>query len=457
MTNRNLSVLVLAAAGLTLCTVLLYSGSQHPPTSFQAGMPLIQGLDPDKVHSIYIRKGKDTVTLRREGEGFVVEERGGYPADTKEINELIIKCLDVTCAEKVTDRAENHAALGVAEESEDAVSVTFRGKDGTPLIGFIKGKSASRGLGVYVRLIGDDTVYASEKYLYLSASPVDYINRDLVAVKKDDISRVAVQTTKGTTVIARGDDGSVAIQDVPEGKRPNGTEYERTFEALTNLDLVDVAPASDRKPAWDATYTCTLKSGLAYTVQSAKEDDKYYARLSATAPKVKEVTITRTESEEELKKKEEKILASETAQKFTARHRDWVYEISSWTAEKLRKTPDELLEDIPAAEEPKEIAASHILISYKGAERSEATRTKEEARALAEEVLAKARAEGADFAALAREYSDGPTAEKGGDLGTFGRGKMAQAFEEAAFKLKVGEISDVVETPFGFHIIKRTK
>jgi parvulin-like peptidyl-prolyl isomerase len=104
-------------------------------------------------------------------------------------------------------------------------------------------------------------------------------------------------------------------------------------------------------------------------------------------------------------------------------------------------------------------AASHVLIQYKGSTRADPkiTRTKEEAKKLATEVMAKAK-KGQDFAELARKYSDEPGAkDRAGSLGKFTRQTMVKAFSDATFALKPGEISDVVETQFGFHVIKRTE
>ncbi|MFI2742989.1 peptidylprolyl isomerase [Zhouia sp. PK063] len=103
------------------------------------------------------------------------------------------------------------------------------------------------------------------------------------------------------------------------------------------------------------------------------------------------------------------------------------------------------------------VKSSHILIAFKGATRAGAdvTRTKEEAQAKANEVLAEAKKSGADFAALAKEYSDGPSAATGGDLGFQQEGAMVPKFNDFIFSHKVGEIG-IVETSFGYHIVKIT-
>lgn len=99
------------------------------------------------------------------------------------------------------------------------------------------------------------------------------------------------------------------------------------------------------------------------------------------------------------------------------------------------------------------IRASHILC---GIDAKASAEEKKKAREKAER-LRKELANGADFATLARENSTCPSSKQGGDLGFFGRGQMVPPFEQAAFALKPGEISDVVETQFGYHIIKQTE
>ena len=117
------------------------------------------------------------------------------------------------------------------------------------------------------------------------------------------------------------------------------------------------------------------------------------------------------------------------------------------------------LEQERLATEPKEIGARHILVMHADSQRKpdEVTRTREQAFKRAQQCLQKLRA-GEDFIKLVEAYSDEPGAvERGGDLGMFKRDVMVKDFADAAFALKVGEVSEVVETGFGYHIIKRTR
>lgn len=97
------------------------------------------------------------------------------------------------------------------------------------------------------------------------------------------------------------------------------------------------------------------------------------------------------------------------------------------------------------------VKASHILIPIDGKFADEAAAKKE-----AQRLRKLAAKPGADFEALARAHSTGPSSAKGGDIGIFTHDRMAEEFSDVAFKLKVGQVSKVVKTKFGFHIIKLT-
>lgn len=99
--------------------------------------------------------------------------------------------------------------------------------------------------------------------------------------------------------------------------------------------------------------------------------------------------------------------------------------------------------------EPEERHARHILLKADDNSSSESHASQ---LAKAEEVLKKAKG-GEDFASLAKTYSEGPTKDNGGDLGSFTRGQMVKPFDDAVFSMKEGEVSEVVKTSFGYHVI----
>lgn len=102
-------------------------------------------------------------------------------------------------------------------------------------------------------------------------------------------------------------------------------------------------------------------------------------------------------------------------------------------------------------DKPEMVQARHILISF---EQTDDDAAKLDKKSTAEKLLKQLKEEGADFAELAKANSGCPSKMSGGDLGEFGRGQMVPEFEKAAFEMRAGEISDVVETQFGYHIIQ---
>jgi NIMA-interacting peptidyl-prolyl cis-trans isomerase 1 len=127
------------------------------------------------------------------------------------------------------------------------------------------------------------------------------------------------------------------------------------------------------------------------------------------------------------------------------------------TSEATAPKPAEIAQ--APADKPEWITAQHILVAFKGAKNAPASvkRSKAEAKQRAEEAAMKAK-RGDDFIALVKEYSDdSATLDRLGSVGKFKPDGMVKPFSDAAFALKVDATSDPVETPYGFHVIKRNQ
>lgn len=108
-------------------------------------------------------------------------------------------------------------------------------------------------------------------------------------------------------------------------------------------------------------------------------------------------------------------------------------------------------QNIEKFKKPESVKASHILLKCDKADTAGCKKAEEKIKDLRKKIVA-----GGDFAAIAKANSDCPSKEQGGDLGEFGRGQMVKPFEDAAFAMKQGDLSQPVKTDFGWHIIKVT-
>lgn len=151
-------------------------------------------------------------------------------------------------------------------------------------------------------------------------------------------------------------------------------------------------------------------------------------------------------SEEEMKAEIEKSMALKKLQDILKVEFTETTVVTDKDAEKFYAENQDMFK------QPEQVKASHILVSV---DENADEATKKEAHEKIESV-GKQIKDGGDFAELAKTNSSCPSSANGGDLGFFGKGQMVKPFEDAAFSMNVGDVSDVVETKFGYHIIKLT-
>jgi hypothetical protein len=356
MSNKNLGILAVVAAIMVVWAVVQSRLADRSTGELSGPSYLIQGLDTAQIDSIVVGYGDDAVTIQRRDQQFRVTDKAGYPADPTRINDLITKCLDIRTLESYTSSPRNHEDLDVTEERAQNV-VRFLRADGSILTGVIVGKALEGGQGTYVRLATHDNVYLAESVPYIRTAAIDYVNQEIVSVERSDVNSVRVTTPDGFYTLTAAETGDgVVMANRPDGKVLKDSDARSVLGALSSLRFDDVnTPSALGDLSFDYLYICRLDDSTEYRLKIARSDGETYLTCEAEFTDKTPITMKpgQVESPEELKKKEAKLQAQERAQRFTLRHRGWVYQIPEWKADYLTKRQAELLEDAagPAAPE----------------------------------------------------------------------------------------------------------
>jgi hypothetical protein len=353
MTDKKLAVL----GGIAVLMVILAVITSNVPEKKGGDVAkltyLVQGVNTDNIASIEVKSGDDIVTLKRKGGKFVVDQKNDYPALSSKVNTLISDVLDIRTIEMFTENAVNHPDLGVTEESA-AYVVRFFKPDGSEITGVVIGRNKEQGQGLFVRLTSDDRVYVTLNRLNLSIKPVGYVDQSLISVAGSDIQWVKSSGDGEKYGLKKDDDGNIVLNVMPETKRLKTGQAFGVFNALTSLRFDDVVKEGVKKLTFDKKYICRLKGSTQYTLEIAADEDKTFVKCTAEFTDKSKITIERggNETEEELKAKEDKLLARDAAREFTKKHAGWVYEISSQSADNLTKPAVDLYQDKDAEELP---------------------------------------------------------------------------------------------------------
>ncbi|HSW00423.1 MAG TPA: DUF4340 domain-containing protein [Sedimentisphaerales bacterium] len=363
MSNQKLGILAVVAAAMVFLAVLTARTSVGNRGKLSGPAYLIQGLDTAMIDSLSVGQGTEQVKIRRQGGQFVVADIN-YPADAKQINDLITKALDIKTVDRYTSDVANHEELEVGQEKSKGFIKFFKA-DSSLLAGIVIGKTRED-QGTYVREASSNDVYLTNDSPWIRTRALDYVNQEIASVKREDVNMVTVTTPQGSYVLRAeksGGDG-VLMDGVPADKKLKETDVKSVFTALQGLRFDDVnTPARMEGLTFDHKYVARMDDSTEYTLELAPKGDKTYlkARAVYTSPAKVAIDPSKQDSPEELKKKEAILMAQEAAQRFTLRHKNWIYEIPEWKSKHLLMSQADLLESKDKPAEVKEESASTLV------------------------------------------------------------------------------------------------
>ena len=335
MQKQGLILLAAATLALVVLAVVAIATGDRGVSRAAPGEPALPGLAAElgDVTSVGIRRSALTLTFVREGDSWLVAEKGNYPAAAGKVRQIVLAMADLTLVEPKTQKADFYQRLEVDEPGTGkSTLVTLKDKSGTPLAELIIGKRRYDRLGagndgVYVRKPGDSQAWLARGSLEFSEQLSSWLDRRILDIPQKRIAKVSLTQPDGTRlVITRAaPDAMFTVEDAPaDAKFKSETTTGEPALALETLDLDDVKPQAELPvPDKDVvTGSFTTFDGLTVEVRVLDRDNTHWLALSAAGSGASEAE----------------------AKEIDAKTGSWTYAIPSYKATQLKMKLSDLLE-----------------------------------------------------------------------------------------------------------------
>ena len=339
--NQKLTVAALALLVLSAAT---YWYDQRSADGFQRGQRLLQNLNPDEIAQIALAKGGESLTLTRQGDGYIVEEKHGYRARNDAINRAVRDLLEIGLEREVGDSADLASELGLEPLGEESTEITLSNDSGQEMVRLRVGGENESGDAAYVqRQDGDDrTIYLTDSRLTINTGAKDYLQREIVDHPSSDVRRIEGPDF----TLARGEDGGSLELERPAGRELKSSESSKLSSFLNRLRFEEVFLADDQQVAslpFAQALRIDLDDESGYIVSYAGADERHFVKLTGYF-NVTQIELDQEDQDDELRDKADVLRRADEIQQFNAYHGSWVYELADFDGDKLALRAADLTE-----------------------------------------------------------------------------------------------------------------
>lgn len=340
-TNR---ILMVVAAAMFLLSFLSYRESVLQAERFERGQKLLPNLNPDEISQIVMAKDGVVTELERQGDRFVVQSEDGYPASNDTVNRFLKDVLGLGLEKEVGSGERLEEKLGLRPDTEGTLQVTLMDATGKDMASFLVGNAFEDGAGNYVqrRLNGEKSpVYLSSGRISLQTDGNAFVDKELLDVPQDEIA-----TLRGTGFVFEQVDGALALSQLPSGKKES-SKASQLKSVLSGLRFQEHLLANDpslQGLRFTHQLEVTLKDQSGYVLAVAEQGGEHYLQIQGFHD-VGQVSIAIDADEDAVRETSEQLSRGDEIKDFNALHGSFVYKVTQLTADKVRSTASDLMED----------------------------------------------------------------------------------------------------------------